>query len=71
MSELEQFTEIVMTVISALKDECHKFECCNTNCPFYNINYGSCYLRACPCDYELLEIKKAVSQIITDEMNKI
>lgn len=71
MSELEQYTEIIMNVLSALKDECHNFEYCNTKCPFYNNNEGTCYLKAYPCDYDLLKIKNAVSQIITNEMNKI
>ena len=69
--ELEQYTKIVMDVLLGLKNECQKFEYCTTKCGFYNKNEGICFLKACPCDYELAEIEKAVSQIIDTEMNKI
>ena len=68
--ELEQYTKIVMTVLFGLKNECQRLEYCTTKCGFYNKNDGSCYLKACPCDYELSEIEKAVSNLIDIEMNK-
>ena len=68
--ELEQYVKIVMNVILGLKNECMKYECCSSKCHFYNINDCSCYLKACPSDYELSEIEKAISNIIDIEMKE-
>ena len=59
----------VTEVILGLKNECSKYEYCNTKCAFYNRNDSSCLLKGCPCDYDMIKIEKAVSQIIDTEMN--
>ena len=66
--KLEQCVKVVMTVLLGLKNECREYEYCSVKCPFYNKDDGICYLKQNPCDYEISEIEKAVSQIIDAEM---
>lgn len=67
--DLKTYTKIVMNVLLGFKSECQKYECCTTKCDFYEQNTGSCLLKKCPCDYDMIEIEKAVSKIIDTEMN--
>lgn len=69
MTEKEQYIKFATTILLGLKIECEKFECCSTKCDFYINATGGCLLKQCPCDYDMIEIKKAVSKIIEKEGN--
>lgn len=64
----KQYTQIVMKVLEGLKNECEKFECCRNTCNFYNKAEGSCFLKQCPCDYDMTAIENGVLKIIEKEM---
>ncbi len=68
--KIEEFVGIVMSVLTGLKNECSKYECCTEKCDFYVHDIGTCLLKECPCDYDLSKIKKTINTIVEKETNK-
>lgn len=70
MNDKEICVDIIIAVLRELKNNCINKAYCRTDCPLYDREYATCFLRAYPCDYELEKIEKGIVKIIENELKE-